>query len=138
MVRQLNSASEMARRLVFLFYIVVFTTYLFSCVIALALHGVSEICVACGSFILLSVVRIVGYRWLDFERLSDSFPGGCALDCIPRNVRTEVEALVDEFHAPGTDWTRRVAIRHRLVALEEEEPEIIKAFEDDLKAVLAA
>ncbi|MDF7825740.1 hypothetical protein P4B35_17055 [Pontiellaceae bacterium B12227] len=138
MCRELNSPAEMGRRLAFLVYIIVFTSYIFSCVIALVQPGVEEAVVACGALALLVGIRYAGYRWLDFKRLSDSFPGGCAMDQIPPKIRTEVESLVHEFHAPGTDWTRRGAIRRRLVQLEEEKPEIIEAYEEELKEVLAA
>lgn len=135
---ELNPPMEMVRRLAFLVYVLVFTTYLFSCVIALVRPGGSETVVALTSFSALAVIRYAGYRWLDFKRLSDSFPGGCAMDRIPQKVRTEVESLVHEFHANGTDWTRRVAIRHRLVELEELEPELQTAYEEELREVLAA
>lgn len=138
MYRELNSPAEMVRRLAFLGYVVVFIIYLFSCVIALARPGIGETIVACSSLLLLIGIRYAGYRWFDFKRLADSFPAGCALDSIPVTVRTEVESLVWEFHAAGTDWTRRGAIRRRLVQLEEEEPEIIDAYEAELKEVLAA
>ncbi|WP_372808993.1 hypothetical protein [Pontiella sp.] len=128
---------EMVKRLLFLLYVLLFVVYLFSCVIALARRGVGEIILACCSLVVLAGLRHVGYRWLDFERLCHSFPAGCARDRIPRDIRAEVELLVHEFHAPGTEWTRRVAIRHRLVELENEVPEIVDAYEEDLKCVLA-
>jgi hypothetical protein len=128
----------MVKRLLFLLYILLFIVYLFSCVIALARPEVGGIIMACFSFVALAGLRYAGYRWLDFGRLCNSFPAGCARDRIPREIRTEVESLVYEFHLPGTEWTRRVAIRHRLVELEIEEPEIIDAYEEDLKCVLAA
>ena len=138
MYRQLNSPAEMLRRIVFLVYVLVLMTCLFSCVIALARRGMQETIVACSSMLMLVIIRYAGYRWLDFKRLAASFPGGCALDCIPAEIRSEVESLVYEFHASGTGWVRRGAIRRRLVQLEEEEPEIITAYEEELKEVLAA
>lgn len=133
-----NSPKEMARRLVYLFYILAFLTYLLSSVVALAQPSAGKVTVAVSSFAALAGIRWVGYRWLDFHRLCESFPSGCALDRVPEEVRDEVERLVAEFHAPKTEWPRRVEIRHHLVELEEIEPEIILAFEDDLKRVLAA
>ena len=59
------------------------------------------------------------------------------MDLIPESVRNEVEALVMEFHAAGADWVRRTEIRHRLIELEEYQPEIIKAYSEELRQVLA-
>ena len=128
----------MGRRLAFLAYVLMYMVYLFSCVIVLARPGIWEAVTAVASFIVLVVIRLVGYRYLDFKRLCDSFPSGCALDLVPEPVRDEVEELVCEFHAAGTDWQRRVQIRHRLIELEEQEPAIITAYESELKRVLAA
>ncbi|MDH3982399.1 MAG: hypothetical protein OES84_05790, partial [Kiritimatiellaceae bacterium] len=90
-----------------------------------------------SSFMALVAIRHIGYRWFDFKRLCESFPSGCPLDRVPEKIRDEVERLVGEFYAPGTEWTRRVEIRHRLIELEELEPEIIQAYESELKRVLA-
>ena len=138
MHRQLNSPLEMGRRLAFLVYVIVFFAYIFSCVIALARRGIAEFAMAGTAFVLLLAFRYGGYRWLDFERLCQSFPVGCSKDCIPEEIRLEVESLIYTFHADGTDWTRRLAIRRRLVQLEEAEPEVAKAYEEELKDVLAA
>jgi DMSO/TMAO reductase YedYZ heme-binding membrane subunit len=138
MATDFNSPKEIVRRLAFLAYVLIYLTYLFSCVIALARPGLGEAVVAVSSLAALVTIRYLGYRYLDFKRLSDSFPSGCALDLVPEPVRDEVETLVREFHAEGTDWQRRVEIRHRLVELEEEEPAIIHAYEQELKQVLAA
>lgn len=129
---------EMSKRMAFLGYILLFTTYLIACVIAVARPGVVEIAVAISSLMALAAVRYAGYRWLDFNRLCESFPSGCAMDEVPDKIRNEVEALVAEFHATETDWVRRVEIRHRLVELEEEEPKIVEAYSDELRQVLAA
>lgn len=83
-------------------------------------------------------MRRMGYRWLDFERLCESFPAGCALDQVPEPVRNEVELLFAEFNDSETDWIRRVEIRHRLIALEKREPKITDAYPVELKQVLAA
>lgn len=133
-----NSPAEIGRRLVFIAYILLYTTYLISCVVALARPGIPEIVAASSSLVALVGIRHVGYRWLDFRRLTDSFPSGCPLDRVPDKVREEVESLVAEFHASGTEWQRRVEIRHRLVELEEREPEIIETYAAELKQVLSA
>lgn len=135
---QLNSPLEMVRRCAYLIYVAVFLTYLFSCVVALSRHGRGDIVTACAAFLLLVSVRYAGYRWLEFERLGKSFPAGCARDCVPPKIRTEVESLIYEFHAPGTEWPRRAAIRRYLMELEGRTPEIIEAYEEELKNVLAA
>ncbi len=137
MHQQCNSLTEMGRRLIFLLYIAVFTIYLIACVVALARPGIEELAAACTSLLVLIGVRYAGYRWFEFHRLCKSFPSGCALDRVPEAVRAEVEALVAEFHAPETPWTRRVEIRHRLIELEETEPEIVDAYFNELKRVLA-
>ena len=59
------------------------------------------------------------------------------LDRVPEAVREEVEALIEEFFDSDCDWIRRVEIRHRLIELEEKAPEIIPAYESELKKVLA-
>ncbi len=138
MHQQCNSPKEVAKRLAFLLYILLFTTYLLSCVVVLARPGRTEASVALLAFSLLVGIRRAGYRRLDFKRLCESFPSGCPLDQVPEKVRDEVEELVAEFHASGIEWTRRVEIRHRLVELEEEEPDIVLAYESELKDVLVA
>jgi len=135
---ELNSPVEVLRRLAYLLYVLIFLVYILSCVIVLARPGIAEVGVSVGSFLALLLIRQAGYRWLDFQRLSESFPTGCALDRIPEPVRTEVEDLVAEFHSAETEWPRRAEIRHRLIELEEQQPEIIPAFESELKKVLAA
>ena len=97
-----------------------------------------ETIAACCSLVLLVGIRYAGYRGLDFKRLLYLFPGGGAIDQISPKIRTEEESLVYEFYAPGTDWTRRGTIRRRLIRLEEDEPEIVEAYEQELKEVLAA
>ena len=138
MYRQINSPLEMGRRLAFLVYVIIFFTYIVSCVIALAHRGVAELAGVGTAFVLLIAIRYAGYRWLDFDRLCQSFPAGCSKDCVPEQIRSEVESLIYEFHANGTNWTRRLAIRRRLVQLEEDEPEVAEAYEEELKDVLAA
>lgn len=135
---QLNSPKEMARRLVFLTYVFLFIAFGIELVVTLGRRGVVDMALAIAAFCSLAFVRYAGYRWLEFERLFESFPSGCAMDVIPEPVRKEVENLVSEFHAPGTDWVRRTEIRHRLIELEEHQPEIIEAYSDDLSQVLAA
>lgn len=136
MSRQCNSPVEIVRRLVFLVYIACYVAYLIFCVVALARLGWAEIGVASASLLALLGVRHLGYRWFEFRRLCESFPSGCAMDRIPEKYRTEVEDLVEEFHAPQTDWVRRTDIRHRLVELEGLEPEIIEAYASELRCVL--
>lgn len=138
MYRQLNSPSEIGRRLAYLLYIFIFMIYLFSCVIALAKHRPGDISVAVLAFAGLCAIRYSGYRWFDFQRLTQSFPVGCAKDCVPIKIRTEVESLVFEFHAPEAEWARRAAIRKHLLELEEQVPEIYEAYEAELREVLAA
>ena len=138
MHREFNSPVEILRRLAYVVYVLVFLAYLISCVVALARPGKAEIIVACCAFCALAAVRWIGHRWLDFGRMTESFPCGCPLDRVPEAVRDEVETLVEEFSADNTEWTRRVEIRHRLIELEEQVPEIIHAYESDLKRVLAA
>lgn len=133
-----NSVREVGRRLAFLVYVLTYLVYIFSCVIVLARPGIGEAVVAVGSLFLLMLIRNLGYRYLDFKRLCDSFPSGCSLDLVPEPVRDEVEELVREFYEEETDWQRRVEIRHRLVELEELEPAIVRAYESELKRVLAA
>ena len=138
MQRDFNSPIEMFRRLAYLAYVVVFLAYLIFVVVALARPGPGEIMAAVAAFPALVLLRWAGFRWLDFARMTESFPSGCALDRVPEAVRTEVEALVAEFVAPETPWTRRAEIRHRLIELEEQVPEVIPAYEEELKRVLAA
>lgn len=138
MYRQVNSPKEMARRFVFLIYVAFVAVFAVELLVTFARRGWRDLVVALGAFAAAAAVRHIGYRWLDFERLFESFPAGCALDAVPEPVREEVEKLVCEFHAPGTDWVRRSEIRHRLVELEELQPEIIEAYSDDLHDVLAA
>ncbi len=135
---QLNSPKEMTRRLVFLVYIASILAFSLSLIISLARSGVGELIVAVSSFGVLTAVRYIGYRWLEFDRLFESFPAGCARDGVSEPVRTEVECLVEEFHAPRTDWVRRAAIRRRLLEMEQLQPEIIEAYSEDLSRILAA
>lgn len=138
MGRQLNSLEEMLRRMMYLVYVASIMFFSVALVVSIARRGWRDMVVASGAFILMGSVRYVGYRWLDFERLFQSFPTGCMLDQIPEPVRVEVELLVREFHASRTDWIRRVEIRRRLIELEEAQPEIIEAYAEDLNRVLAA
>lgn len=138
MHRQFNSHKEMARRLVFLLYILLFMTFAVELVAALARSRPGDLMVAIGAFFIAALLRHAGCRWLEFERLFESFPAGCVRDIIPESVRMEVESLVLEFHAVGTDWVRRTEIRHRLMELEESQPELAEAYSDDLSQVLAA
>ena len=138
MYRQLNSPREIARRLVFLAYVLLFMTFCIELVVTLARPGLRDLCIAAAAFAASALVRQAGYRWLEFDRLFESFPTGCALDAIPEAVRKEVENLFVEFHAAGTDWVRVTGIRHRLIELEESQPEIIEAYSEDLSQVLAA
>ena len=131
-----NNLREMLNRLLFLLYIAAYVTYLIMCVVALARPDVKGIATAVGNLLLLVALRWSGYRWFDFPRLCESFPSGCSLDLVPDAIRREVEQLIGEFQDSCSDWVRRADIRHRLVELEEENPEIIEAFEDELKIVL--
>jgi hypothetical protein len=136
MASECNSSMEMLKRVVFLAYIALYVIYLLGCVVALARPGLGPVMVAGGSFALALALRRAGYRWLDFDRLCQSFPSGCARDRVPAAVCREVEALVAEFHDPQTDWVRRTGIRHRLIELEQAQPEIIEAYQGELQAVL--
>lgn len=138
MNRQLNSPREMGRRLFFLAYIISGVAFIIELVVTVAQPDLFQLAIAAGAFAALSAIRRAGYRWLDFKRLFESFPEGCALDRVPEPVREEVERLVAEFHAHGSDWVRRTEIRHRLVELETLQPEIIEAYSEDLTRVLAA
>lgn len=138
MNRQLNSPKEMAKRLVFLTYIASVFVFVIELVIAMARTDWQDLMVWVGAFAISAGLRWVGYCWFDFERLIESFPEGCARDVVPEPVREEVENLVVEFQQPGTDWVRRTEIRHRLIELEESQPEIIEAYAEDLRRVLAA
>ncbi len=138
MQQPLNSPKEMARRLAFLIYVACSMVFIIELVVTLARPGLRNLLIALAAFMALSAVRYAGYRWLEFRRMFESFPAGCVLDSIPEPVRKEVERLVAEFHAAGTDWVRRTEIRHRLVELEERQPEIKQAYSADLKQVLAA
>lgn len=135
---QLNSPKEMMRRVLYLLYMISIMVFVVELVISFARPGWRDVVIAALAFIIISGIREVGYRWLDFGRLSKSFPEGCALDVIPEPVRVEVELLVWEFHSVRTDWVRRLEIRRRLVELEERQPEIIEAYAEDLHEVLAA
>jgi len=137
MSRQLNSPKEMARRVVFLLYILLFMTCGVQLVTLFSPPVSGDPLIAAAALAAAAALRYAGYRWLDFARLFESFPTGCVLDVIPEPVRMEVESLVLEFHMPGTDWVRRTEIRHRLVELEEKQPEIIEAYSCDLRQVLA-
>ncbi len=138
MMERMNSPAEIGRRVVYLLYVASVLAYIFSCVGAVGQTNVRSITLCCAAFAAASALRYAGYRWLEFSRLSQSFPAGCSQDAVPQSVRTEVEALVHEFHAPGTDWVRRAAIRRHLVELEEQVPELADAYEDELRGVLAA
>ncbi len=138
MYRQLNSPREIGRRLCFLVYILSGAVFCIELVVTVARPGTFHLSIAFAAFAALSVIRRAGYRWLDFERLFESFPEGCALDRVPEPVREEVERLVVEFDTRATDWVRRTEIRHRLVELEVAQPEIIEAYSKELSRVLAA
>ncbi len=138
MNRQINSPKEMARRLAFLIYAGLVIVFSVEMVVSIAQPNLKNLSVAIIAFFALAAVRRFGYCRLDFKRLAESFPDGCARDLVPEAVRAEVESLVEEFLVPGTDWVRRTEIRHRLVELEETQPEIIDAYSSDLQQVLAA
>ncbi len=138
MYRQLNSPKEVTRRLVFLLYAASVVLFVVEMVAVLGRPGWRELGILLGAFAAAVALRRAGYRWLEFDRLVRSFPCGCARDAVPEAVRAEVEALIDEFRAPATGWVRRAEIRHRLVELEADAPEIIAAYSDDLHDVLAA
>lgn len=138
MHNQLNSLKEMVRRVAFLFYIGLGLTYCIACVVLLARPGWGELAVTMLAFAATAGFRWIGYQYLDFSRVFESFPAGCLRDLVPEPVRVEVERLVAEFIDAETDWKRRVEIRHSLLELEEQEPTIVEAYAAELRQVLPA
>lgn len=138
MYRQFNSPMEMLRRVAYLAYLASVFVFIIGIVAVFGRPAWDVLAWVGGAFVLAAVLRQVGYRRLDFERMVVSFPEGCARDAVPEPVRNEVEGLVSEFQSPDTNWIRRTEIRHRLVELEDCQPEIIEAYADELHDVLAA
>ena len=131
---ELNNKEEMLKRLSYVFYVIVlFFSFCFA-LMAIATWQGSTALTATLLGICAYTLRKVGARYLDFPRLAISFPMGVPEDVLSKESRVRFEGLIDSFYSQ-VDWTVRQDIRQRIAEMVYNEPLLVGAFHQEIKAV---
>ena len=134
MERELNSPSEMLRRIAFIIYICCWiATLVFGGLALLHLHPQRLLLTVPAIAICLAMKRC-GERYLDFRRLARSFPLGDPEDRLPHTLRKEVEELLQKLAADGVAWQVRHETRQRLRTLINKDPRLLSIFRTEIAA----
>ncbi len=138
MYREINSADEILRRLLYIVYL--------GAVAAMFVLGVMGLvqqrldCLAgMAAFALLGVVlKVYGRKRLEFERLARSFPYGAVEEDPDEGLRRQVAELLADFGRAKGDWRHRQQLRLQLLTLLEEDPRLWQAFRREIDEAFPA
>ena len=134
--RDINNLKEMLRRLAYFLYLVSWFCAMCATVLSIASRTTGALVWTLSLFVLVCWLHHIGFRRLDFTRMSKSFPSGCKADLLRESTRTQVKNLIHEFRCPDTDGFRRQEIRITIRELTEEEPAILNAYGRELEYLI--
>jgi hypothetical protein len=132
--REFNSPDEMFKRLIYVLYVgCVFFGFL-SGVMGI-LGGRVDALMVTGILVPLAVIlKSEGVKRLEFRRLAESFPMGCAEDALDNRVRQRFQLLIGAFTATD-NWMTRQEIRREMGHLTRKHPLLLSVFEQEIEKV---
>ena len=134
--RDINNPKEMLRRLAYFLYLLTWFCAICAATLTLSTHTTAALVWTLVLFALLCLLHYIGFRSLDFSRMSRSFPSGCKGDLVRESTRRQVKDLVHEFRCPDTDGFRRQEIRITIHELTQQEPAILHAYGPELEYLI--
>jgi hypothetical protein len=134
--RDINNPKEVLRRLVYVLYLISWFCAMCATVLSMATRTTGALLWTLSLYSLVCWLHHIGFRRLDFSRMSRSFPSGCKADLVRESTRRQVKNLIHEFRCPDTDGLRRQEIRITVRQLTKEEPAILNAYGSELEYLI--
>lgn len=138
MQREINPPEEIIKRLLFVLYLFVSIVFVIAGLLAAVQQRVDYLRIALLAGGIAISLHVTGKRYLDFERLSGSFPYGAEILDHDLELYQEVKKILADAASVDGDWQQRQKLRTRLVSLLEANPQLWQEFEREIYEVFPA